>query len=284
MGQFTRFCLMLSFLSMPASAAWALTENGIPGRYFDRVILVIFENTNFDKAAAQPFFAKLAKQGVQFTRFTAITHPSQPNYIALVAGSTLGVRDNKSIDLNANHIVDLLENRGVSWRVYAEQFPGNCFLGKSSGGYFRKHNPLVSFVNVQKNPSRCSKIVSGDDFERDATNGALPQYVLYVPDIRNDGHDTGVAAAANWYEKNFARFFQDPRFMEGTLIISTFDENAGAPGNQILTLFNGPMIQPQEVQAPLNLYSLLALVEDNWQLGDLGRNDRTANRVPNIWK
>jgi hypothetical protein len=40
---------------------------------------------------AAPFLNALARGGALFTRSQAITHPSQPNYLALFSGSTQGV-------------------------------------------------------------------------------------------------------------------------------------------------------------------------------------------------
>jgi hypothetical protein len=93
--------------------------------------LVIFENTNYEDAMDQPFFKKLATLGTNLTNFFALTHPSQGNYIGLTSGSLNGVKNDNPIDLNVTNVIDLLESRGISWKVYAEDYPGNCFLGKS---------------------------------------------------------------------------------------------------------------------------------------------------------
>jgi hypothetical protein len=34
----------------------------------------------------------------------------------------------------------------------------------------------------------------------------------------------------------------------------------------------------------VNTYSLLRLIEENWGLGDLGKEDATAPAIPNIWQ
>src|SRR5579862_2196828 len=58
---------------------------------FSKIMIVVLENTDYDDALEQPFLASLAKRGMLLTNFTAETHPSQPNYIALVSGSTYDV-------------------------------------------------------------------------------------------------------------------------------------------------------------------------------------------------
>lgn len=273
-------CLTITFSWIPIAGAKAAT-----GKYFDRVIFVVFENTNYTDAAKQPFFKQLSNRGAHFANFTALTHPSQGNYVALTSGALNGVVDDRKYDINVNNVVDLLEAKGVTWKVYAEAYPGNCFLGMSSAGYVRKHNPFISYVNIQKNPSRCANIVSASQFDVDSANGVLPNYVFYVPDMRNDGHDTDVTYADKWYSQKFSPYLNNKQFMANTVLISTFDESASRAGkNQIYTSIVGPAVKAIVVTDALNIYSLLNLVEENWSLGNLGKQDATATPVPNIWK
>jgi len=252
------------------------------GKYFDRIITVIFENADYSDAIKQPLFKYFADQGAHFSNFFAVTHPSQGNYIALTSGSLDGVEYNEIINLNVNNVVDLLEAKGVTWKVYAEKFPGNCFKGETRGKYARKHNPFISYVNIQRNPSRCSRIVNADLFDSDVANGTLPQYIFYIPDENNDGHDTGVGFADRWYEK-FLKYVQNSKLMERTVLVSTFDESRG-PTNQVYASICGPAVKSGVYPENLNTYSLLALVEQNWDLGNLGKEDAKAPQIPNIWK
>jgi hypothetical protein len=268
------------------------------GKHFDRIITVIFENADYSEVIRQPLFKYLADQSAHFSNFVAVTHPSQGNYIALTSGSLHGLwcgidatADSRcwlgpydeTVDLDVKNIVDLLEARGVTWRVYAEKFPGNCFKGETHGKYTRNHNPFISYVNIQRDPSRCSRIVNADLFDQDAANGTLPEYIFYIPDGNQDGHDTGVEFADRWYEK-FVKYIQDPKFMENTVLVSTFDEDHRGQINQIYTTIFGPAVKSGVYPENLNTYSLLALVEQNWDLGDLGKEDANAPRIPNIWK
>lgn len=52
-------------------------------RWVDRVFLVILENENAGAALQQPFLKQLADTGAYLANYHALTHPSQPNYIAL---------------------------------------------------------------------------------------------------------------------------------------------------------------------------------------------------------
>lgn len=273
--------IVLIVFAISASQAFSSTSNG---KYFDRAIFVIFENTNYASAIKQPFFKQLADSGAHFSNFMAITHPSQGNYVALTSGALNGVTGDGKIDLNVANVVDLLEAKSLTWKVYAEDYPGGCFTGSSRGNYARKHNPFISYVNIQKNPARCANIVDATQFDTDARNGTLPNYVFYVPSEKNDGHDTGVSYADKWYSGKFSSYLNDPSFMAGTVLISTFDESGASSKNQIYTSIVGPSVKPVVISTALNLYSLLNLIEDNWDLGSLAKNDATATPVPMIWQ
>ena len=268
--------LVVSF----SSGAFAGTQSG---KYFDHIVFVVFENTNYSAAMKQPFFASLATKGANFSNFLALTHPSQANYIALTSGSMNGVKGDGKVDLNVQNVVDLLEAKNLTWKVYVEDYPGNCFTGDSSGNYARKHNPLISYVDIQKNPSRCGKIVNATQFDKDIASGSLPNYVFFVPNLKDDGHDTGVAYADKWYSQKFGPLLNNADFMKNTVLVSTFDESGASAKNQIYTSVVGPAVKAGDYPQNLDIYSLLILVEQNWNLGNLGKSDATAMALPNIW-
>ncbi len=263
------------------------TTDGAPGRFFDRVFIVVLENTWFARAARTPFHQYLASRGALFTNYYAVTHPSYPNYLAMVAGSTLGVLDNAQRDLDATSLVDLLESAGVSWKVYAENLPSPCFLGASSpdGLYVRKHEPYISFRSIQGSPARCARIVNADQLPADLAEDALPQYSLYVPNVRHDGHDTRIGETDAWLRRFLTPLLQNPRFVRGTLLVITFDEDSGFWTNRIYTAFLGDMVQPGVTnESRHDHYSLLRLIEDNFGVGTLHREDSGAAVICCIWK
>ena len=251
---------------------------------FKKVFIVVLENTNSTTAHSQPFLRQLARDGADLTGFVAESHPSQGNYIALTSGSLNGVRSDWNVDLDVQNIADLLEAKGKSWKAYAEQYPGNCFQGSSDGDYVRKHMPFISYVNIQQRPERCAKLVNATQLDSDLAAGQLPDYSFYVPDIKNDGHDTGAAYADNFMRQRFGALLHDSRFMKDMLFIVTFDESAGGP-NGIYTTFYGDSVQPGSAfSAPSSHYSILRMIEDAWQLGSLNQLDAQASVITGIWK
>lgn len=73
----------------------------------------------------------VAAHGITLTNFFALTHPSQPNYVAAVGGSTHGVWNDRfpRIPRSVRTLADLLDEKGVSWSLYQEDMPYTGFTG-----------------------------------------------------------------------------------------------------------------------------------------------------------
>ncbi|KAI9201878.1 phosphoesterase family-domain-containing protein [Polychytrium aggregatum] len=264
--------IALSVLALAASAQAA---------YPQRWVTVLLENTNYASAMADPYLGtNLTARGQLLTNYQAITHPSQPNYVALIGGSTLGVTSDSTVNLAYTSLVDLLEAKFISWKTYQDAMPSACYTGSTSGTYARKHNPFISFNDVRTNSTRCAKIVPATQMAVDEANNAVPKYVFYTPDLNNDGHDTGVTYASNWLKGWLEPKLANPIYAN-TLFAITFDENAGITPNQVYTLLIGGPANAKKGTTDgtaYNHYSLLKSVEDTWSLGNLGRGDATATR------
>ncbi|HYU26213.1 MAG TPA: hypothetical protein VEO74_13485, partial [Thermoanaerobaculia bacterium] len=159
----TRLVLLLLATGLSANCA-TLTplphaRNAVPAfdaKNVKRVVLIILENGNPAKAAQQSFMRDRAAEGMLLTRYFGVAHPSQPNYIALISGSTAGALTDSPIALDRPHIGQALGSR---WRVYADDYPplsGKCNLIKQKDLYVRRHVPFLSFKDVQQ--GTCSQI------------------------------------------------------------------------------------------------------------------------------
>lgn len=255
-----------------------------PKAHFKRVIYIIFENEEGKQVIKDAYFKKLADSGALFTSIKAESRPSQPNYIAMVAGDTFGVKTDNNVTLDKEHIGDLLESKNLTWRTYAEKYPGNCFTGTKNASYARKHVPFLSFKNVTTT-AKCQNIVSEKTFFTDWKNNQLAHYNMYVPDLKNDGHDTSISYSSSWLQKTFGAAFNDPNMMKDTLVVLTYDEGAKILSkNQIYTALIGPMIKPKtQITEVHNHYSLLKMIEDEWALGSLNLKDKTAAPIKGLW-
>jgi hypothetical protein len=269
-----------ALVTIAASTSFAAES----GKYFDHAVIVIFENTNYADVIKQPFFKQLADGGASFSNFLALAHPSQGNYIALTSGSLNGVTGDGTYNLNVQNMADLLEAKGLTWKAYVENWPGNCSTVASKGEYARKHNPFISYVNIQNSPTRCANIVDATQFVTDLAKGTLADYAFYVPNLLDDAHDTNVAYADNWYSTTFGPVIANPSYMNRLALISTFDESGLSAKNQIYTSVYGPTVNPKLYPDNVNTLSLLRMIEDNWSLGNFGKSDVSAPAMPDIWK
>jgi hypothetical protein len=254
---------------------------------FRKVLIVLLENADYKEALAQPYLAELARRGALLTNYHAVAHPSQPNYVALIAGDTLGVKDDEKVEFSSatRQLGDLLEAAGRTWGVYAEGYPAECDPRTHIGLYARKHQPFMSFTGVSTNPERCARIKPASELDRDAAAGKLPDYSLYIPDLANDGHDTGTAFASRWLQESFGPRFADPGFMKDLLVAVTFDEDGGTRDNRVYAVLLGPGVRPGSTSAArYTHYSLLKTVETAFRLGDLGRRDASAAVIQGVWE
>jgi phospholipase C len=252
--------------------------------HFKKVVWIVFENSDYHLTMAQKDFAHFATKGVSFTNFTGEIHPSQGNYIAIVSGAIQGVKTNENVNLNVSHVGDLLEKAGKDWRVYAENYPGRCFQGAYYESYARKHTPFISFINVSKNPKRCEKIESEKRFMTDFKAGNLPEFVMYIPNEKNDGHDTSVDYAGKWLSHEFGDILSNPAALKDVLFILTFDEG-GHTKNHIYTVLIGANVKAGTTSdQPLDHIALLKMIEDELGLGHLQQLDVKAPVVKGIWK
>jgi hypothetical protein len=269
---------------VPTNCSIASDSGNVVTPQVQRVILVILENLDANTALQQPFLKSLAKRGAYLGSYFSVSTPSQPNYIALISGSTYGVHDNNPVTLSGYTIGDLLDQKGMTWKSYAEDYPGNCFLGATSGKYARKHEPFLSFDRITTQPSECAKIVNASQFQTDVDAGTLPNFSLYIPNLDNDGHDTPPAFADQYLSTNFGPLLDDPTFMRNTLFVVTFDEGPTDQSNQVYTAIVGPAVKAgARPSGCYNHYSLLRTLESVLGLDSLRQQDATVAPISGIW-
>jgi hypothetical protein len=268
----------------------------VPGKVFDRFIQIWLENTDYASAASQAVFKTLAAEGITLSGYYGVTHPSEPNYLAAAGGDFFGLAGDtlEYIPTNMSTIVDLLDQKNVSWATYQENMPSDGYEGYNFTNsdnytyYVRKHNPLVIYESVANISTRSSRIRNFNDFAVDLANDSLSQWIFITPNLRDDGHDTSVAYASAWLSYWLLPLLNDTNFnTASTLILLTFDENETYTiGNNVFSILLGGVI-PQGMKNTTDPtfythYSTLSTVENNWDLGNLGRQD-TNKTLANVF-
>ena len=106
---------------------------------------------------------------------------------------------------------------------------------------------------------------------------------MFIPNLKDDGHDTGVSYGDVWLKKNFDSIFYSSKFPSDLLVVITFDEGMSAD-NQIYTLFLGSGVSKWSRSIkPYNFYSLLKMYEDEFEVGSLNQNDMRASTIDDVW-
>jgi acid phosphatase len=237
------------------------------------VLVAVFENRSYPSVAGNPkapYLGGLLARSAVFTDAHGVTHPSQPNYLALFSGSTHGVTNDRCpVDLAGRpNLARQLIDAGLGFTGYSEDLPAAGFRGCSYAGYARKHNPWVDFDNVPASANQPYAAFPAD-------LGTLPTVSFVVPNLCNDMHDCGTAAGDRWASVHLDGYLRWADTHDSLLIV-TFDENDGSAGNRILTLFAGPMVRPGRYGQTITHYTVLRTVEAMYGLPPIGEAAGTA--------
>ncbi len=271
--------LLLALVACPAARA----VEAVPD--FEHVIVIVFENKEERQvigSSAAPTFTAMARRYATITRYHAVTHPSLPNYIAMISGSTQGIRRNCTACLvDATNLGDTLEVAGRSWKTYAEGLPRPGFTGAKYRRYVKKHVPFLYFRNIASSPSRRGHVLSLEQLRADLTGDALPDFALIVPDLCNSMHDCPIRTGDRWLRATLPPLLRLPN----TVVFVTFDEGTRRPGgNHIAALALGTAVSPSSrFVGVTGHYGLLRTIEAAWSLPLLGQSARFAP-FTGIWR
>jgi len=265
-------------LASPSSAP--STAAALPA--IGHIWVIVLENESYDAiedSQVAPFLSGLIAQGGLATAYSGVGRPSQPNYLALFSGSTQGVTDDASHDIDAPNLGDQLEAAGRTWGEYAENVPPDCFAGETASGgrdgvgeYARKHAPAISFDSIRSDPARCANIHDLAGFEPGAVD-----YALIVPNLCHDMHDCSIPDGDAWLSGLVPRITSSAAFRDGGLLVVTFDESdPHAQGDaRVATILVSPdVVAGSRSTIAHDHYSLLRTIQDAWGLDCLAESCR----------
>jgi phosphatidylinositol-3-phosphatase len=253
---------------------------------FEHVVVIVFENkesTSVLHNPGAPAFNSYARRYANLTRYYGVTHPSLPNYLALVSGSTHGITDDcTSCVASGKSLADTIEASGRTWKTYAEGLPSPGYLGPFSRRYAKKHDPFAYFPDIADNPSRRARIVPLTRLATDLRAGTLPSFSLVVPDLCHSMHDCSVGVGDTWLRRNAAPLLSLPR----TVVFVVFDEGSTSirGGGHTVALAVGTAVRRRaRFTRVTGHYGLLRTIEQAWGLPLLGRS-AGATPITGIWR
>src|SRR5919201_1100427 len=188
------------------------------------VVWVFMENHSYNEiignTSEAPYLNQVAAQCGLATNYSAVAHPSLPNYIAATSGGTQGISDdNPPADhpLTVDSIYSQVKAAGMQWRDYEESAPGNC-PSDSSGEYAVKHDPAPYYTGIAADCAQWDVplgTTSSGNLLNDLNAGSLQSW---IPKI---------TSSANYQAGN-------------TAIFITWDEDDGSSSNHVATIVISP--------------------------------------------
>ncbi len=244
----------------------------------DHVVVLLMENHSAAGILGNPqapYINSLAAAGALMTQSFAVTHPSQPNYIALFSGSLNGVIDDSCPHtLTTDNLGAELIGAGLGFVTYSEDLPSVGYAGCGAGAYARKHNPAVNFPSV---PASSNQPLTS--FPTDYTT--LPAVSFLVPNLLHDMHDGTIPQGDAWVQSQISGYVTWAQ-AHNSILILTFDEDDNSQNNQIPTIIVGGGITPGQYAQRITHYSVLRTLQDAYGLAPIGAST-TAAPILDVW-
>ncbi|MEY2407518.1 MAG: phosphatidylinositol-3-phosphatase [Verrucomicrobiota bacterium] len=183
-------------------------------------------------------------------------HPSEPNYLWLIAGTNFNIRDDSPPSVNhqssTSAIFYQLDAAGISWKTYQEDISGTVVPDVDSGQYGVRHNPFVFFDSVRNNLNYCTNHVRPyTELARDLTNNTVPRFCFITPNVTNDMHDLSPGSPStrvqgdNWLAREVPKILASAAYANGAALFIIFDEGSSDGEGPI-----GMMVLSARIKAP----------------------------------
>ncbi|MGH9089411.1 MAG: alkaline phosphatase family protein [Acidimicrobiales bacterium] len=248
-------------------------------------MVVMMENKSFGEVigqASEPFTNSLVQHYGLATRSYAFGHPSLPNYLDLVSGSSQGVGDDGP---PASHsfpgvptIATQLAAAGVSEKAYAEDLPADPSV--SEGDYAVKHFPWAYF------PTTSMPVAPATSLRHDLDSPHAPDFVWYTPNLVDDEHDGTVEQGDAFLSRLVPEVQATAWYRDGGQIVIEWDEADGGTagidgtgGGHVPTIVVSAALAsaPRHDATPVDTAGILASIETCYGVGYLAQAADPAN-------
>lgn len=245
-------------------------------------MLVVLENREYEAVVDRPEASYLGELGARYglaTNVFARTHPSLPNYLELLAGTTFGITsDCTSCSVEGDTLVDQLQRAGVRWAAFMEGMPSACFTGASAGRYAKKHNPFAYVRHLAADRAACGNVQPHEQMAAALSASDPPAFVWVTPDLCHDGHDCPLETVDAWLRSEVAAVQATAWYREGGTIVVTWDEGTSeggccgpSHGGHIATYVVAEGVTPGgRLATPVTQAGILGTVEDVYGVPRLG--------------
>ena len=238
------------------------------------VVWIVMENHRYEQvigSSSAPYVNQLADTFGLATKYTALSHPSLPNYIAMTSGQIpSGLGDDGPPSSHPLAIPSIFGQLKGDWRALQESMPSHCALS-GQGNYAPRHNPAAYYTPLR---SLCAT----RDVPLSATPDLGARFTFVTPNLCNDTHDCSVATGDTWLKGFIEKVLKSPEYTSGqTVVFLTWDESDGTAANHIPTIVISPTTSKIKNATPFNHYSLLRTTEELLGLSPLGKAATAAS-------
>lgn len=218
------------------------STSGVPA--YSHIVVVMEENHAYNEIIGSPsapyIKGTLVPGGAVMSNYFAITHPSEPNYFALYAGSTFGVTDDNFHAEPDPTLETVLNAAGKSFAGYVEQ------------PIDQNHTPWEYFPEGTSVEKDISSFTAGNF-------AALPTVSFVIPNVNDDMHDGTIQQGDTWLQNNINAYAQWAK-SNNSLLVVTWDEDDGTQNNQVPAILYGADITPGLYNTPYSHYDLLSTI------------------------
>jgi acid phosphatase len=234
----------------------------------DKILVIMEENHSTEEVfpAGMPYLWHLARRYGYASDYTAITHPSLPNYLAIFTGSAFNDPPDCSPGPGCSYPGPSVFGQalavGKTARAYQESMPAPCDHS-DSGNYAVRHNPWA-YIPAEAAACRAGDVPagtpSGGALVSDVRAGTMPNAGLLTPNLIHDAHDATLGQADAWLRQWIPVIMSGPDWRHQRLAIAVvFDE--GDNTNQVPFVLIAPGLSGTVIHQPLDHYTLTRLID-----------------------
>jgi phospholipase C len=190
-------------------------------------------------------------------------------------------------------IFDRLEERGVSWKFYVQNYDPKITLWnriRGDRGAQVVWVPLLAYKRYIDNPKLFSHIVNLEEYFKDLENGTLPAVSYIVPSGASE-HPPGSIRAGQRFVKTLLNGLMESDSWNDSVFLWTYDDWGGwydhvkppqvdehGYGFRVPALLVSAYARKGHVDHTLlDFTSMMKFIEENWDLKPLAERDAKAN-------
>ncbi len=245
-----------------------------------------------------PYYYNIADNYVLFDRlFSSARNGSFSNHMFWVAGVpplTENARMGAGGYANTPTIFDRLQEKGISWKFYVQNYdPSITYRNLVAGGNRASQVvwvPVLNFDRFLDNPELSSHIVDLNEYYKDLKNGTLPA-VAYIAPSGASEHPPGSLTTGQRFVRTLIQELMRSPYWDTTAFMWAYDDWGGwydhvnppqvdayGYGLRVPALLVSAYARKGYVDhTELDFTSSLKFIEENWGLQPLAERDAKAN-------